>query len=50
LIVGASVPVADAITVLTGRLILNFGDSFQASASANSSVQLTLSLLESLVG
>ena len=50
LIAGASVPVADAITVLTGRLILNFGDSFQVSASAGNSVQLTLSLLESLVG
>jgi hypothetical protein len=46
----APVPVADAITVLTGRLIMNYGDHFQVSASANNSVQLTLSLLETLTG
>lgn len=49
LVANASVPVADAITVLTGRLILNYGDNFQVRANANGSAQLTLSLLESLV-
>jgi hypothetical protein len=45
-----SIPVDDAINVLTGRLIMNFGDSFEISATANASSQLTLSLLETLVG
>lgn len=45
-----SVPPNDAINVLTGRLIMNFGDSFEVSASANTSAQLTLSLLETLTG
>lgn len=46
----ASVPTTDAISLLTGRLIMNYGDSFQVSASANASAQLTLSLLETLTG
>jgi hypothetical protein len=50
LIQNAQVPTADAISVLTGRLILNYGDQFAAGASANSSAQLTLSVLETLVG
>lgn len=50
LVNNASVPTTDAITVLTGRLIMNYGDSFQISASANASSQLTLSLLETLTG
>jgi hypothetical protein len=50
LVSNASVPINDAITVLTGRLIMNYGDSFQVSASANASSQLTLSLLETLTG
>jgi hypothetical protein len=45
----ASVPVNDAITVLTGRLILNVGDTLQFSSSANNSAQLVLSYLETLV-
>ena len=45
-----SVPTTDALSLLTGRLIMNYGDSFQVSASANASAQLTLSLLETLVG
>jgi hypothetical protein len=45
----ASVPVNDAITVLTGRLILNFGDTLQFTSSANASSQLVLSYLETLV-
>ena len=50
LVKNISIPVDDAINVLTGRLILNFGDSFDISATANSSSQLTLSVLETLVG
>ena len=45
----ASVPVNDAITVLTGRLILNVGDTLQFTSSANASSQLVLSYLETLV-
>lgn len=50
LIQGAKVPVNDAITVVTGRLVLEVDDGFAASASANSVAQLTLSVLESLTG
>jgi len=49
LINGASVPVNDAITVLTGRLILQFGDTLQFTSSDNTSAQLVLSYLETLV-
>jgi hypothetical protein len=45
----ASVPINDAITVLTGRLILNFGDTLQFTSSDNTSAQLVLSYLETLV-
>ena len=44
------VPTNDAINVLTGRLIMNYGDSFEISATADGRAQLTLSLLETLVG
>jgi hypothetical protein len=50
LVQNITVPPADAINVLTGRLIINYGDSFEITASANSSAQLTLSLLETLTG
>jgi hypothetical protein len=50
LVQGISVPVADAVSVVTGRLIMNYGDSFDVSSSDNTSGQLTLSLLETLVG
>lgn len=49
LIKEASVPVNDAITVLTGRLILNFGDILQFTSSDDTSAQLVLSYLETLV-
>jgi len=49
LITGASIPVNDAISVLTGRLILNVGDILQFTSSDNTSAQLTLSYLETLV-
>ena len=49
LIQGASVPVNDAISVLTGRLILNYGDTIQFVSSDDTSAELVLSYLETLV-
>jgi hypothetical protein len=49
LIKQASIPTNDAITVLTGRLILNYGDILQFTSSDDTSAQLTLSYLETLV-
>jgi hypothetical protein len=42
------IPEADAASLLTGKLILEDGDSVKAVASANSTFKLTLSILESL--
>lgn len=49
LIKEADVPTNDAITVLTGRLILNYGDELEFTSSDDTSAQLTLSYLETLV-
>ena len=49
LIKEASVPINDAISVLTGRLILNYGDVLQFTSSDDTSGQLVLSYLETLV-
>jgi len=49
LIKEAGVPTNDAITVLTGRLILTYGDELIFSSSDDTSAQLTLSYLETLV-
>ena len=49
LIKEASVPTNDAISVLTGRLILTYGDVLQFTSSDDTSAQLTLSYLETLV-
>jgi hypothetical protein len=49
LINSANVPTEDAISVLTGRLILNYGDVLQFDSSDNTSAQLVLSYLETLV-
>ncbi len=49
LIKEASVPTNDAITVLTGRLILQYGDQLFFTSSDDTSAQLTLSYLETLV-
>ena len=49
LIKDALVPTNDAITVLTGRLILNYGDELQFTSNDDTSAQLTLSYLETLV-
>jgi hypothetical protein len=50
LIKNALCPSGDAITVLTGRLVLAFGENFEIQSATASSGQLTLSLLESLAG
>ena len=50
LVQGASLPANDAINLVGGRLILQTGDSFAVGASANSSSQLTLSVLETSTG
>ncbi len=49
LINGASIPIHDSITVVTGRLILNYGDSLQFKSSDDTSAQLVLSYLETLI-
>lgn len=49
LIKDAAVPTNDAITVLTGRLILQYGDELFFTSSDDTSAQLTLSYLETLV-
>lgn len=40
------VPTQDAVGILTGKLVLTAGQSFLAKASANASLKLTLSMLE----
>jgi len=40
------IPINDAASLLTGKLILQTGDSFSANCSSNSSGQLILSYLE----
>jgi hypothetical protein len=40
------IPVNDAVTLLTGKLILQTGDSFTVSAGENGRAQLILSYLE----
>ena len=50
LVQDASLPANDAINLVGGRLILQPGDSFAVGASANSSSQLTLSVLETSTG
>ena len=50
LVQSAPLPPNDAINLVGGRLILQTGDSFAVGASANSSSQLTLSVLETSTG
>jgi hypothetical protein len=47
LIKNFTVPPADAVGVLVGKLVLTAGQSFYANASVNDHLKLTLSLLES---
>ena len=41
------IPVADAMSIIAGKLVLEAGDSIRVSASANSSLKIILSVLES---
>ena len=41
-----TIPVGDAATMLTGKLVLEAGESMSVSASANAALKLTVSLLE----
>jgi hypothetical protein len=41
-----TVPVADAVGILVGKLVLTSGQSFKASSNTNSALKITLSLLE----
>ena len=43
-----SVPPNDAAALLTGKLVIESGNSVKCSASANNSFKLTLSILETL--
>ena len=42
------IPPFDASGLLTGKLVIETGDSLKASVSANNSIKLTLSILESV--
>lgn len=48
LINNAQVPVNDSLNFLSGKLVLMTGDSITVSSSANNSVQVILSLLQTL--
>jgi hypothetical protein len=41
-----TIPVGDAASILTGKLVLEPGTSMSAYANANSAIKLTLSVLE----
>jgi hypothetical protein len=40
------IPVNDAVSMLTGRLVMTYGDSLEFSANVDSGAQLLLSILE----
>lgn len=46
LLTAAPLPANDAMTLLSGKMILQTGDKFSIRASANTAAQLTLSVLE----
>jgi ferric-dicitrate binding protein FerR (iron transport regulator) len=50
LVQGFSIPVNDSASVITGKLVLEAGQSVRASASAESSAKIILSILETLNG
>ena len=50
LIANTAIPVEDAASLLLGKLVLETGDGFSISASANSSAELALSILETSNG
>jgi len=43
---GIKIPANDTLSMLDGKLILETGDEFRVSAAANSTVELTLNILE----
>jgi hypothetical protein len=45
-----SIPANDAVSATTGKLVLEAGSSVRALASANTSVKMVLSILETLNG
>jgi hypothetical protein len=47
LVTNFAIPTKDAAGVLSGKLVLEAGQSVFASANANTSIQLTMSVLES---
>jgi hypothetical protein len=47
LVTDFSIPANDAAGALSGKLVLETGQALFASAAANASIQLTLSILES---
>ena len=49
LVKGAKIPTSDASSLLTGRLILQFGDSLEVTSTDDTSAQLVLSYLETLI-
>jgi len=46
IIKGISLPTADSLSLVQGKMILETGDGFEISASANAAAQIVLSLLE----
>ena len=48
LVYNIGVPMNDSVNLLSGKLILETGDSIVVSASANDSAQMLLSILETL--
>lgn len=46
LLANAEIPITDAANMLMGKLVLEVGDGFRISASANNSAELSLSILE----
>jgi len=47
LVTGFEIPGNDAAGILTGKLVLEAGQSVKASANANSTLQMVMSILES---
>jgi hypothetical protein len=47
LVKGFEIPPNDAMSVIAGKLVLESGDSMRVQASANDSLKITLSVLES---
>lgn len=48
LVYNTGVPQNDAVNILSGKLVLETGDAIAASASADGSAQIVLSILETL--